>query len=70
MPGHQSEAELASMWEKHKLESQEGLVMTYTYQKVGTLRKPRFSSFKRWRPLMDIPADAPHLVLDKPDIQS
>lgn len=38
-----------------------GKVMTYRFQKVGTVRKPRFSAMLRWRPLFDL-GEAEYLV--------
>lgn len=37
-------------------------VLTYKFQKVGTLRKPRFPGMVRWRPLSDISEPAPFLI--------
>lgn len=64
-PGSQSEEELKNMWFEHMSTSHVGRVLTYKYQKAGTLYKPRFPGMVRFRPVSDLAPDRPTPYLHK-----
>lgn len=56
-PGSQSEAEIKRMWDE-RFDSL-GRVLTYKYQKIGTLKAPRFPGMKAFRRVEDLAPDTP-----------
>jgi DNA ligase-1 len=58
-PGSQTEEALKAMWLEHLETPHTGRVMTYKFQKAGTLFKPRFPGMVRFRPVSDLAPDRP-----------
>lgn len=64
-PGPFTEEQLKQLWKEHNSPdgSHVGKILTYKYQRVGTLRKPRFPGAFRFRPKFDIDVSKVHADL-------